>query len=81
MLREILEREQNKHIRYVEATISPDNTASQRLFLSLAEECGCTFAITEKYGLSLFPEGMNHDLELLYRIGPIRKSTGIRVVN
>lgn len=78
LLREILTRKGNESIRYVEATIGPENAASSRLFRSLAEEYGCGCAVTEQYGVSLFPESTRHDQELLYRIGPLDSSVNVQ---
>lgn len=75
LLSELLSREENQDIRYVEATISPNNTASRQLFVRLAEKLGTDCAISEHYSANMFPE--NHDAELLFRIGPIRKKRNI----
>ncbi|WP_258881705.1 diaminobutyrate acetyltransferase [Paenibacillus sp. sptzw28] len=71
MLRELLARRENADIRFVEATIGPDNTASRRLFLGLAEEKGCESSLTECYPARFFPEASAHEPELLLSIGPI----------
>jgi L-2,4-diaminobutyric acid acetyltransferase len=70
LLRELLTREENHGIRYVEATISPNNLASRQLFIRTAEKLGTGCAISEHYNASMFPE--THDAELLFRIGPIK---------
>lgn len=70
MLRELLARPENADIRCIEATIGPDNTASRRLFLGLAEEKGCEWSLTECYPAQLFPEASAHEPELLLRVGP-----------
>ncbi|CAM4201699.1 diaminobutyrate acetyltransferase [Paenibacillus alkaliterrae] len=72
MLQELLDRKENKHIRFVEATVGPDNIPSGKLFTGLAGEHGTECKVVEHYGQNLFPEGMNHEPELLYRIGPLR---------
>ncbi|OMF22593.1 diaminobutyrate acetyltransferase [Paenibacillus sp. FSL H8-0548] len=73
MLQELLNRKGNEHIRYVEATIAPENIPSRRLFTGLAAEHGTECKVAEHYGKHLFPVGMNHEPELLFRIGPLRK--------
>jgi L-2,4-diaminobutyric acid acetyltransferase len=54
----------------VETTISPDNTASQRLFTSFAERHGARLEREVLFETDLFPDGP-HEPEVLYRIGPL----------
>jgi L-2,4-diaminobutyric acid acetyltransferase len=54
----------------VETTITPGNTASERLFASFAERHGAAMERTVLFGAGLFPDGP-HDPEVLYRIGPL----------
>lgn len=72
LLKELLTREENADIRYLEATISPGNEASRQLFLRLAHELGGTCLISAYYGADLFPGTTKHDEEQLFRIGPIK---------
>lgn len=70
MLRELLNREENEWIRFVEATIGPENIASRRLFTGLGEEKNAQCQLSEYYPASYFPEGSGHEPELLLRVGP-----------
>ncbi|MEU5280016.1 diaminobutyrate acetyltransferase [Streptomyces asoensis] len=54
----------------VETTITPGNTASERLFTSYAERHGATVTREVLFGTGLFPDAP-HDPEVLYRIGPL----------
>ncbi|MFH9554003.1 diaminobutyrate acetyltransferase [Streptomyces sp. NPDC017435] len=54
----------------VETTITPGNTASERLFASYAERHGATITREVLFDAGLFPDGP-HDPEVLYRIGPL----------
>ncbi|MBK3631108.1 diaminobutyrate acetyltransferase [Streptomyces asoensis] len=54
----------------VETTITPGNTASERLFTSYAERHGANVTREVLFGTGLFPDGP-HDPEVLYRIGPL----------
>jgi L-2,4-diaminobutyric acid acetyltransferase len=54
----------------VETTITPGNTASERLFTSFAERHGAAVEREVLFGAGLFPDGP-HDPEVLYRIGPL----------
>jgi L-2,4-diaminobutyric acid acetyltransferase len=54
----------------VETTITPGNTASERLFGSFAERHGAALEREVLFPTSLFPDGP-HEPEVLYRIGPL----------
>lgn len=55
--------------RFVEATVTPGNTASDRLFTSFARARGAELRRTPLMGADLFPG--DHEPEVLYRIGPL----------
>ncbi|MFJ3230499.1 diaminobutyrate acetyltransferase [Streptomyces sp. NPDC086787] len=57
-------------ITSVETTITPDNTASDRLFTSYAERHGASVSREALFDAGLFPDGP-HEPEVLYRIGPL----------
>ncbi|MER6998399.1 diaminobutyrate acetyltransferase [Streptomyces sp. NPDC000410] len=57
-------------IRSIETTVTPDNTASDRLFTSYAERRGASLEREVLFDGGLFPDG-GHQPEVLYRIGPI----------
>ncbi|NDZ81901.1 diaminobutyrate acetyltransferase [Streptomyces sp. SID10853] len=57
-------------VRELETTISPDNTASDRLFRSFAERHGAAVEREVLFDGGLFPEG-THQPEVLYRISPV----------
>ncbi|MDR6980150.1 L-2,4-diaminobutyric acid acetyltransferase [Streptomyces sp. 3330] len=54
----------------VETTITPGNTASERLFTSYAARHGATVTREVLFDTGQFPDGP-HDPEVLYRIGPL----------
>ncbi|MEU9559533.1 diaminobutyrate acetyltransferase [Streptomyces fumanus] len=54
----------------LETTISPDNSASQRLFASFAERHGAGLEREVLFDAGLFPDGP-HEPEVLHRIGPL----------
>ncbi|MFF5257678.1 diaminobutyrate acetyltransferase [Actinomadura viridis] len=58
--------------RYVEATVTPGNTASTRMFESFARGRGCDLTRSPLFGAEHFPEG--HEPEVLFRIGPLSPS-------
>jgi L-2,4-diaminobutyric acid acetyltransferase len=58
----------------VETTITPGNTASERLFTSFAERHAARLEREVLFETGLFPDGP-HDPEVLYRIGPLSFTT------
>lgn len=54
---------------YVEATVTPDNVASDRLFSAFARDLGAALERRPLLGGELFPG--KHEPEVLYRIGPL----------
>ncbi|MHA5050080.1 diaminobutyrate acetyltransferase [Streptomyces sp. SD15] len=54
----------------VETTITPGNTASERLFTSYARRHGAHVEREVLFETGQFPDG-GHDPEVLYRIGPL----------
>ncbi|MEU6808573.1 diaminobutyrate acetyltransferase [Streptomyces sp. NPDC046831] len=56
----------------VETTITPGNTASERLFTSFAARHGVAVAREVLFAAEQFPDGP-HDPEVLYRIGPLSR--------
>ncbi|HEY9328638.1 diaminobutyrate acetyltransferase [Streptomyces sp. PDY-4] len=54
----------------VETTITPDNTASERLFTAFAGRHGALLEREVLFDAGHFPDGP-HDPEVLYRIGPL----------
>ncbi|MBD9732858.1 diaminobutyrate acetyltransferase [Streptomyces sp. H28] len=54
----------------VETTITPGNTASERLFTAFAERHGAGLEREVLFEAGQFPDGP-HDPEVLYRIGPL----------
>jgi L-2,4-diaminobutyric acid acetyltransferase len=58
----------------VETTITPGNTASERLFTSFADRHGAGLTREVLFPTEVFPDGP-HDPEVLYRIGPLTDPT------
>ena len=71
MLDELLSRESCKDVRYLEATVTPSNLASQSLFKRLARENSTNCLVTPCFPADVFP-GNEHESEQTYRIGPLR---------
>lgn len=59
-------------VRYLEATVTPSNTASERLFRSLAQSRGWELTVTRRFEAHHFA-GLQHEQELLFRIGPLKE--------
>ncbi|MEE4637626.1 MAG: diaminobutyrate acetyltransferase [Wenzhouxiangella sp.] len=62
---------QTADVRWLEATVSPDNGASTQLFRSIARDLGVECLESEYLGAPLFPSA--HEAENLFRIGPLDK--------
>ncbi|NGO12686.1 diaminobutyrate acetyltransferase [Streptomyces sp. HC44] len=58
----------------IETTITPGNTASERLFTSYAARHGASVEREVLFDTAHFPDGP-HDPEVLYRIGPLTFGT------
>ncbi|PYZ95153.1 diaminobutyrate acetyltransferase [Salipaludibacillus keqinensis] len=72
MLNELISRDGTKEVRYLEATITEDNKASQSLFKRLAKENDTSFEVLECFPADVFPEE-GQEAEYTYRIGPFKK--------
>lgn len=71
LLERLIERDVCRDVKYVEATVTPSNKASQSLFKKLARSQGTACNISDCFGEELFP-GDNHEEEKTFRIGPIK---------
>lgn len=60
----------NQNIRYIEATVTPSNTPSNKLFSGLARKKGANYTITRCFEQEDFPDNTTEE-EFAYRIGPI----------
>ncbi len=70
MLSELVSRLSPEGLRFVEATVTPSNTASDRVFRKFAEHKETSCKRIQHFEKAHFGSG-NHEAELLYRIGPI----------
>lgn len=70
MLDHLAARLEPAGVRYLEATVTPDNEPSARLFTAFARERGAELDKRELFPARLFPE--EHQPEILFRIGPLR---------
>jgi L-2,4-diaminobutyric acid acetyltransferase len=62
-------------VRYLEATITPSNLESQRLFSSFARRNGAPLSSHPLFSNELFAGAEQHEAEDLYRIGPLSPTT------
>lgn len=72
MLTTLLERLVDEGVRYLEATVTPSNVASQRMFEAVAKRLGAPFSAsaTLLFTNEMFP-GDGHEEERPIMIGPI----------
>ncbi|MUV37793.1 Diaminobutyrate acetyltransferase [Lentibacillus sp. JNUCC-1] len=71
MLHHILERDICENVRYVEATVSPSNTPSRKLFNGLARSLDTNIEVSDCFTAEDFPEE-GHEDELMHLIGPFK---------
>ncbi len=69
MLDHLVVRLRPRGVRHLETTVTPMNTASDRLFTVFARRQGATLRREVLFDGGLFPDV--HDPEVLYRIGPL----------
>lgn len=74
MLRELLNRNVCRGVKYIETTVSPSNARSRAFFHSFAHHLHADLAETEGFSKTLFP-GADHESEPLFRIGPFEYIT------
>ncbi len=67
-----LVEQQERTIKYIEATITPSNEASKKLFQRLAATLNTSLETRLLFKKEHFPSREEHEEEYLYRIGPIR---------
>ncbi|MFC6886659.1 MULTISPECIES: diaminobutyrate acetyltransferase [Actinomadura] len=68
MLDELGDRMSARGYRFMEATVTPSNTASTAMFESFARARGAELVRTPLFGAEHLPE--KHEPEVLFRIGP-----------
>lgn len=68
LLNHLVDRVVGRGARFLETTITPDNTASIKLFSALARDRAAEIKSSELFTADLFPD--SHLGEDLYRIGP-----------
>lgn len=74
MLDELLARPACSDVTFLEATVTPSNTSSQRLFQSLAKRLGTECRTTECFTPEMYGEPGSHEPEELYCVGPFAVS-------
>lgn len=72
MLHHILERDVCENVRYVEATVSPSNIPSRKLFNGLARNLDTNIEVFDCFTAEDFPE-QGHEDELTHQIGPFKE--------
>lgn len=71
MIEHILERNACGAVEFIEATVSPSNSPSQKLFKGIAEKRGVPYRIASCFEKEDFPDP-EHEEENTYRIGPLK---------
>lgn len=74
MLDELIARDACAGVRFLEATITPSNAPSRKLFQSFARRHHTECSVSEGFPAELFGETGDHEPEELHRIGPFHSS-------
>jgi L-2,4-diaminobutyric acid acetyltransferase len=72
MIRTLLKRDTCQDVKFLEATVTPSNVASQSLFRALANEHDACCAENCWFPPETFGSGA-HEAEVLFRIGPLQE--------
>lgn len=72
MLNELVSRPACKNVRFLEATVTPSNIASQSLFRGFAKKKQTECEVSDCFPADIFPEE-GHEAEQTFRIGPLTK--------
>lgn len=70
MIDELFDQVKNDGIQYIEATVTPSNTASNKLFSGIARNKAANYTITTCFESEDFPDNSTEE-ENTYRIGPL----------
>lgn len=70
LVRAVLDRPATADVRFLEATVGPDNVASRALFRRLADECDAPLQTSPGFDRNCFPDA--HEAEDWLRVGPLR---------
>jgi len=80
LLLDLLNRKSLADINYIEATISPSNIASEKLFTHLAKRLGVNAEFSDYITSDMFPRP-GHEDERLLRIGPFESGVSAALKN
>jgi L-2,4-diaminobutyric acid acetyltransferase len=72
LLHELLKLPACANVRFVEATVTPSNVASRRLFAALARDVEAELNIATGYEACQLSAEPSHEAEELFRIGPLQ---------
>ena len=73
LLQHLLHTPAGQQAEFLEATVAPSNSPSQRLFESLARTLGVSCKIFPGFAATDFGDASTHEAEPILRIGPFRK--------
>lgn len=79
MLAHLRDRLMPLGVRFVEASVTPSNHSSSRLFGSLATASQTAIAQEVLFGTEAFPQEVEHEPELVVRIGPFDEVSSLSV--
>ncbi|WP_307786874.1 diaminobutyrate acetyltransferase [Pseudogracilibacillus auburnensis] len=71
LIDQLLRQLEEENVRFLEATVTPTNIPSSKLFKGIAKKRETNCAIFECFSEDQFPDP-SHEAELTYRIGPLK---------
>lgn len=72
LIEQLLDHLRDNDVNYLEATVTPSNIPSSKLFKGIAEKHDTECSVFECFSKDQFPDP-SHEAELTYRIGPFSK--------
>ena len=73
LIQKLLNQPICQNVHYLEATVSPSNLPSKKLFLGIADKLKTDVEVFECFSEDQFPDE-DHEAEMTYRIGPFHLS-------
>lgn len=70
LIETLFKKQKNNNVTYLEATVTPTNIPSSKLFKGIAKKFKVDCQISECFSKDQFPDS-THEEELTYRIGPL----------
>lgn len=71
LIEQLLNQLESEKVNFLEATVTPSNIPSSKLFKGIAKKKDTNYRIFECFSEEQFPDSV-HESEMTYRIGPLK---------